>query len=293
MNYKTTIVTINYFLKQVVKNHSLTNRGLANILGVSPGLITSYLNDSTMVPTKRAIKLNEWLKSNKNEDLYLDYIFKYTVEEGYLFHGSKTRISGEIDSNRSEDEHDFGRGFYLGETFLQASTWASFDECKGYLYKMKFNKEGLKHINIEGLDWVFFVAYNRGLIPENNETKKLLHKMATFKSSGSKYFFGKIADDRMNESMAMFFNDTMSNIQVEECLKQLKIGNQYCLRNKDATKKVEIIEEYKLDDNLKELIAKYGTNARNEAVSLARKISNHKNAMGKKFSQLLNEYGNK
>lgn len=293
MKYKTTIITINYFLKEVSKRHSLTNRELADILEVSPGLINSYLNNKVVVPTKRAIKLNEWLKDNKNEDIYKDYIFKYTSEDGFLFHGSKTRIISEIDLNRSLDEHDFGRGFYLGETFLQSSCWASFNECMGYLYKVKFNKQGLKHHDIEGMDWVFFVAYNRGLIPEGEDTKKLLHRMSKLISSGDNYFFGKIADDRMNESMTMFFNDLMSDIQVEQCLKQLKIGNQYCLRDKEATNKLEIIEEYKLEDNLKKLIAYYGSSSRLMAVKASKNISQKENKTGKKFSELLKEYGNK
>ena len=62
---------------------------------------------------------------------------EYQSDSKVLFHGSKSEIVGESSLNRSKVFNDFGNGFYLDETFEQASTYISYSSShNAYAYRL-------------------------------------------------------------------------------------------------------------------------------------------------------------
>ena len=59
-----------------------------------------------------------------------------------LFHGSKDGLS-EITVNDSRDNCDFGKGFYMGETYHQALSFVCEKE-KSSVYSFRYSLDGLK-----------------------------------------------------------------------------------------------------------------------------------------------------
>ena len=54
---------------------------------------------------------------------------EYQSDSKVLFHGSKSEIVGESSLNRSKVFNDSGNGFYLDETFEQASCFIVSQPC--------------------------------------------------------------------------------------------------------------------------------------------------------------------
>lgn len=285
------ILNLNQILLKIKDEYKLTNTVLANdVLKVTGGQITNYLNLKSILSKEKGYLLDDYLRRNHNKSIY-DYIFSITKESGYLFHGSKNEIIGEINLNISEETHDFGKGFYLGETFLQSSTWAADDLCKGNIYKFKLDLTNLKVKELVGIEWVFFIAVNRRKIEENENTKEIFKFYKSICDEEYDVIIGKIADDKMGMSMESFFANEMYDTTLYKCLSQLKIGDQICIKTELAKTKLKMVESYKLEQDLKELINEYAISQRNEASSNANNIKNNNNqVIGQKFNDLLKTY---
>lgn len=289
---KKTVVNLNHILQKVKEEYNLTNTVLANdILKVTGGQITNYLNLKSILSKEKGYLLNEYLIENHNKSIY-DYIFSITTEEGYLFHGSKSEITEEINLNNSEETHDFGKGFYLGETFLQSSTWASDEICKGNVYKFKLDFSGLKVLHLEGIEWVLFIAINRRKIKQSKDTEEIFKFYKNILDEEYDVIIGKIADDKMGMSLDTFFSNEMNDTTLYKCLSQLKIGDQICIKTELAKSKLKMIESFKLEQDLKEMINEYAIIQRNDASNKALEMMENQSddEQGKNFKKLLKTY---
>ncbi len=287
---KTVILNLNYVLEKIKKDSNLSNSFIAkDILRVVPSQVTNYLNYSSILPKEKGLLLNEYLKNHHNKTIY-DYIFTLINEDGFYFHGSKNKIIGEINLNISVDTHDFGKGFYLGETFLQSSTWASDQFNDGNIYKCKLDLDGLDCLILEGIEWILFVGFCRGKIeniPENKEILKYCNEIIEHKYD---VIIGKIADDKMGFSMESFFANRITDKTVYECLQKLKIGNQYCIKTEKAKTHLKLLEHYHLENSLKEIIDEYGHKSRETAAIEAKILMDNEDNDGLKFSKLRTRY---
>ena len=288
-------IALNDFLIRIKEEYALANVDIANIIGVSPAAVTGYLNKSIILTKSNAEKVNDWLIQNKHKNLF-SYIFAYTEESSYFFHGSKNQIIGQVKVDYGIREHDFGQGFYLGETFLQSAALAAERNNKGYLYKFEFDINKLRTITLEGLDWLFFIAINRNKIQLNDTTANIFKRYKQIIDSDYDVIIGKIADDRMAISMESFFNDDLYDVELFACLKKLALGNQYCIKHQSAIDQLKLVESYHLEKNLKEFIEEYAINSRNEAIEEADRIRNNHSINkrgGKTFDELIKDYGSK
>ena len=235
-----------------------------------------------------------FLLEKYNVDIYSKYIFDFE-DDGYYFHGSRTGIKGDISPFFSKRETtDFSRGFYLGESFKQSSTFvAEENKNQDLIYRFSFDKEGLTGIELTDVDWILFIAYNRGKIPENKSTQKLINKMKRIINGHYDFISGDIADDKMSQNMEEFFADRLTYGQIMNCLTLLKVGKQYCLKTVKACERLQCTGIYRLDDAYRYLIKTYALSKRFEAVSEAKRISKKQDKNGMLFSELLEKYGNK
>lgn len=289
---KTTRLNFNDVLKKVMKDYGFTFLFLSNVLKCSVSSINSYVSGKSNMSLKKAILLKQYIEDTYSVDFLEKYIFSLG-ESNYYYHGSRSGIKGEIvhDYSSGRKRIDFGQGFYLGETFKQSSTFVSEEDGKERIYKLSFDKTNLNCKLLEGLDWIFFIGYNRGKIPEGPKYKKIINKMKSFLSSNYDVLYGEIADDKMSMNMEEFFANRLTYEQLEKCLTRLRLGKQYCLKTKRACDSLEIVEVYELDDVYRYFIHEYAASSRNEAVEDSLNIAKA-NVKGLKFEDLLEKYGN-
>jgi hypothetical protein len=171
------------------------------------------------------------------------------VDEVTLFHGSKGGIKGNVKWNVSREECDFGKGFYLGESRVQARE-VSIDSSNPYLYSYSIILNGLSVYRFTDLEeWALFVGLNRGFIPKR--VYKKLDKRAQYISSHD-IIYGLIADDRLSTVFPDFMRGMISDKCLIECLKLVKYGNQYVLKNDKACNRlVELSGKPIFGDELK------------------------------------------
>ena len=287
-----TQLSLSIILKRIKEDFNLTNAVLAAALLCDEATISRYLANKVKMSEDKAILLKEYVSKVLEKDIYNDYIFKFE-DDGYYFHGSRQGIMGEIRHDYSDRKHiDFSTGFYLGESFKQSSTFiAEENNGKDRIYRFIFDKEGLTSLELSGLNWVFFIAYNRKKIPDTPENQSLIRKMRRIVNSDYDYFVGDIADDRMSRNMELFFDDALTFGQLQKCLTQLRVGKQYCLRTEKAVKRLKYTGIYILDDGLRYLIKEYASEKRDDAIDASNKISSTTDNDGLKFSSLLQKYG--
>ena len=280
------------FLQEIKDKEHLSNATLANYMNCSEGSVSLYLSKKSLVGYDKILSLKDSLSNIEYKDIY-DFIFNY-FPIGY-YHGSRQGIEGEIDPEMNVGKTlDFGHGFYLGTTFKQSSTFvAAEEEGRDRVYKFSFSLNGLDYLELRDVKWVFFVAYNRKRIPDTPENANLLRQIRKVINHGYDVIVGPIADDKMAISMDNFFNNTISYGQLIKCLTQLNIGDQYCLKTKKACDnlKCEVIYSCQ-DDGLRNLIREYAFEATQNASKHA-EVINKQSDNGKKFFELLEEYGKK
>jgi len=210
--------------------------------------------------------ISNWLKGKfkpdlrSKEDIY-EFAFKEGVyinlahEEAFkylgkqekfipLYHGSKKGINKELSLKYSKDNNDFGKGFYLGESFIQSSMFVA-DYKDGVVYALRLFDKGLKKykFNID-LDWMITIAYNRGLLNEYKDSSKL--KKILNKSKDADYIIAPIANNRMFDIIKEFTSGKITDKACINALASLDLGNQYVLKTAKALKKVGLIKEFYL-----------------------------------------------
>ena len=116
------------------------------------------------------------------EKLY-SYIYKHNyrinsvkeelIKEKYgsvLFHGSKNGLSN-ITISGSRNNCDFGKGFYLGQTYHQALSFVC-EYDKASVYSFNYSFDGLKCVEFDcSLDWMIAICPFRGTIKKYAESE--------------------------------------------------------------------------------------------------------------------------
>ena len=99
----------------------------------------------------------------------------------------------------------------------------------------------LKILNLDvSLDWVLFIAYNRGKLEEFKDTE-LYKKIASLKDDFD-LIVGPIADNRMFDTIDDFLNNAITSIQAIHAIKDLSLGKQYLFRTKKALNHLVLID---------------------------------------------------
>ncbi|MGL4848341.1 MAG: DUF3990 domain-containing protein [Clostridium sp.] len=168
-----------------------------------------------------------------------------------IYHGSDKKIDNpRYDGGRKFS--DFGIGFYATTNIEMAKSWSTRKVDKEALVnKYILNTERLESLTFDlDINWILFIAYNRGLI-DNEELRKYLEEK--YKDL-NKYdvILGPTADDRMFDTMNMFFENTITLDHCIQSLNSMDLDIQYNLRSKKAIEAIKFIESIELDDVDKE-----------------------------------------
>lgn len=279
-------------MKQLIKAirsaANMNQEQFASALGTTPLSINRWENGKTMPNRMAQTQLYNFCKERELDVIEIIVNSKeYTDENNklVLYHGSKKGIDGEI-APISRGECDFGRGFYMGTTALQPLTLIC-NEDKPKFYAVELDTIGLKVLNIEfGMDWAMLIAYYRKEMESAKGTPiydKYSHMM-----DGYDLIIGYTANDRMYTELSRFFNRTLTDVALINCLSALELGKQYVAISNKACKQIKVLNEYNLSQLELALLKDMSIKRRKEGIALAEEIEVKYRREGKFFDEILN-----
>ena len=253
-------INISNTLEAIKEKFKYTNKELALILGISERTIANLNNGDT--PSSRLF--NSIIRFIENNNLNIFELFNLDGEE-YLFHGSRTFISGTITTKRNEDRlKDFGNGFYLSESFKTAITYVD-NYPNPHIYRFKKEKilkqevYYFKDNQDDIIDWVLFIGLNRNKIADLSD-RTFLREYFDDKFKGKKVLVGKIADSFNFDVMDAFFAGSYDIFQVQRALQQVNIGNQIVIINEGLANSLIEYDEFSIDPKLRQFIYNWHVN---------------------------------
>jgi hypothetical protein len=171
-----------------------------------------------------------------------------------VYHGSD-QIIDDPKHNGGRNFSDFGLGFYVTTNIEMAKSWASRRNKKpAYVNKYMLNTEGLTSLTFDlDLYWLLFIAYNRGLVI--NEQIKIILENKYSDINDYDVIIGPTADDRMFDTLSLFFNN---NITLEHCLKALNsmdLDIQYNIKSNKGINAISFTNFIELDELEKDYYA--------------------------------------
>ena len=266
---------------------NMNQEQFASALGTTPLSINRWENGKTL-PNRmaqmqlynfckeRAIDVTELIINTKTYDNNSDKLV--------LYHGSKKGIVGGI-APISRDECDFGSGFYMGTNTLQPLTLIC-NEDKPKFYTIELDMTGLKVLNVEiGMDWAMLIAYYRKEMESAKGTD--IYEKYAHMADGYDIIIGYIANDRMYTELSRFFNKTLTDAALINCLSALDLGKQYVAISEKACKQIKILKEEHLSSLELSLLKDMSAERRKEGIALAEEIEVKYRREGKFFDEIL------
>ena len=204
--------------------------------------------------------LDEILKKNSARNDVCEKIYSYAYEKKYrmnsvkeelikekyqtvLFHGSKDGLSV-ITESGSRNNCDFGKGFYLGETYNQALSFVC-EKNNSSVYSFHCSLDGLRIKQFEcDLEWMLAICYYRGTVKEYAEHDRIQKIVSEVESAD--VVIAPIADNKMFYVMAQFMDGDINADVALHSLSASKLGFQYIFKTNDALKRLIPIEKYYL-----------------------------------------------
>lgn len=234
----------------LILEDGLTIQKFSNKSNVSERTIKSILSKECSYTNQTIEKIYSCIyKEGYRLNSIKEEILKETSKDIILFHGSKYGIN-EILPSGSRETCDFGKGFYLGETFSQAISFV-FDFKQSCVYSFRSNLENLKIYRFEcSLEWLLAVCYYRGYIKQyinNGIITKLINSIET-----SDLIIAPIADNRMFFIMQQFADGEITSEVAIHSLSASSLGYQYVLKSDKAIDKLIPIERHYLCEYEKE-----------------------------------------
>lgn len=209
-----------------------------------------------------------------------------------LFHGSKGGIKGKI-VPISRENCDFGRGFYLGESKVQASGLIA-NVNDGVLYKINLRLSEMpdeKKLFVSGMDWMYMVLAFRGGVPEIMITDRA--KEMVDKANRADIVIGPIADDRMSAAISLFEQGIITDEVLINCLRYVDYGNQYVLKTEYACSLADVIERHPLRGQERTFAFSAAEEKRSQSRNIIARMVEKYGDRGNRLSALLAERAEK
>ncbi len=279
-------------MKELIKNirlkANMSQEQFAGELGTTPLSINRWENGKTIPNRMAQTQIYNFCVERKID--VTDLIINTKVypnsdkDKLVLYHGSKKGIDGEI-KPISREECDFGKGFYMGTSTLQPLTLIC-NENKPKFYAVELNMTGLKVLTVDiSMDWAMLIAYYRKEM-EGAKGTPIYEKYENM-AKGYDLIIGYIANDRMYTELSRFFNRTLTDIALINCLSALDLGKQYVAISEKACKQIKILKEQPLSPLELALLKDMGAERRKEGIALAEEIEIKYRREGKYFDEIL------
>ena len=204
--------------------------------------------------------LDEIKKTGKTSAAVYEKFYSYLYESNYrinsvkeelikekynnvLFHGSKNGLS-DITINGSRDNCDFGKGFYLGETYKNALAFVC-ENDRSSVYSFRYSPKDLKIKKFDcSLEWMIAICYYRGTLGSYSDSKMVKDIISEIEDSD--VVIAPIADNKMFYIMAQFTDGEINADVALHSLAASSLGSQYIFRTDKALSNLTPIERYYL-----------------------------------------------
>lgn len=273
-------------IKTIRHEAKMNQEQFAVTLGTTPLSINRWENGKTIPNHMAQLQLYNFCKEHSLDAANLILKSKTYNNDNklILYHGSKRGIEGNI-LPISRQECDFGSGFYMGTNTLQPLSLICNEE-KPKFYTLEFDMTNLKILNVEiGIDWAMLIALYRKEMEDIKGTaiyEKYAHMLDNYD-----VIVSCIADDRMYTELSRFFNKTLTDVALINCLSALDLGIQYVAITKKACEQIKIIKEESLSYLELSLLKDFSIKRRKEGISLTEEIEIKYRREGKYFDEIL------
>ena len=198
--------------KYIFRSRFIEDKSQAQIaeeLGVSRMTLNNWLSGKKAATEKNIASFYEYtFRKGIRLNLIKEQLYREELTEPsevLLFHGSKTKIEGELRTDCSKRRNDFGPGFYCGESLEQSAMFVATYPASS-LYMLRFCRSGLCGKEFEvSRDWMLMIAYFRerlGAYADSELIRELVQK-----TEGVDYIVAPIADNRMFEIIDQFIDE--------------------------------------------------------------------------------------
>ncbi len=274
-------------IKAIRSAANMNQEQFASALGTTPLSINRWENGKTLPNRMAQTQLYNFCKERELDVVEIIVNAKeYTDENNklVLYHGSKKGIDGDI-APISRGECDFGKGFYMGTTTLQPLTLVC-NEDKPKFYAVELDTTDLKVLTVDiGMDWAMLIAYYRKEMESAKGTP--VYEKYAHMADGYDLIIGYIANDRMYTELSRFFNRTLTDVALINCLSALDLGKQYVAVSEKACKQIKVLKEYPLSQLELALLKDMSAERRKEGIALAEEIEIKYRREGKYFDEIL------
>ena len=173
----------------------------------------------------------------------------------------------------------------MGTNTLQPLTLVC-NEDKPKFYTVELDMTGLKVLTVEiGMDWAMLIAYYRKEMESAKGTP--IYEKYAHMADGYDVIIGYIANDRMYTELSRFFNRTLTDVALINCLSALDLGKQYVAITEKACKQIKILKEEPLSQLELSLLKDMSAERRKEGITLAEEIEVKYRREGKFFDEIL------
>ena len=217
---------------------------LANELGVARSTITRIVKEETYPSDLFLESFYAYAYGNSYHPIRLNKLkveWAFDRYDKILFHGAKNSIDGNVDLNHSRKDIDIGVGFYLGESFEQASSYI-FLNNKSSIYV--FDVSDLENLKIKeynvSLEWMLLVSFYRGQL-EKYQNSPTIRKIIE-ETNDYDVIIAPIADNNMYEIMNQFARGDISDLQAISALSASSLGKQHVLKTKRAVERIRMVD---------------------------------------------------
>ena len=266
---------------------NMNQEQFASALGTTPLSINRWENGKTLPNRMAQTQLYNFCREHAIDVAQLitdTKAYGDTDNKLVLYHGSKKGIVGDI-APISRNECDFGSGFYMGTNTLQPLTLVC-NEDKPKFYTVELDLAGLKVLTVEiGMDWAMLIAYYRKEMESAKGTA--IYEKYAHMADGYDVIIGYIANDRMYTELSRFFNRTLTDVALINCLSALDLGKQYVAISEKACKQIKILKEEPLSQLELSLLKDMSAERRKEGIALAEEIEVKYRREGKFFDEIL------
>ena len=274
-------------IKAIRTAANMNQEQFASSLGTTPLSINRWENGKTLPNRMAQTQLYNFCKERSIDvaKLIVDTkAYADTDNKLILYHGSKKGITGDV-APISREECDFGRGFYMGTSTLQPLTLIC-NEDKPKFYAVELDLTGLKVLTVDvGMDWAMLIAYHRKEMESAKGTA--VYENYAHMADGYDVIIGYIANDRMYTELFRFFNKTLTDVALINCLSALDLGKQYVAISEKACRQIRILKEEPLSPLELALLKDMSAERRKEGVALAEEIEVKYRREGKFFDEIL------
>ena len=247
-----------------------STKELSNKCGVSRRTLNNILSESNQPSYETLDKIYSFAydsgyRFNKTKE----ELFKENTRNIVLFHGASHMIE-EIKHNGSRETCDFGKGFYLGESYFQASSFV-YDDPFSSVYVFSFDISDLNVVELySDLDWMIIVCYFRKMLTKYNNHPIITNLINKIKDAD--VIIAPIADNKMFNIMRQFGEEEITSLEAIHSLSSSGLGKQYVLKTEKAISKLKEIERLFISTS-ERITIKSGLEERSKEIDTKLKLS--------------------